>query len=106
MDQGDDALLTAAGEIERIVETFNDQLRLPDGHGQLQRSGEDQRTVQQDVARENKSHVIARLMAQAVEERRIENERARAIDAVLERRASRKTVSSAQVRKVRAASRP
>lgn len=57
-------------------------------------------------ARENKSQVIARLMAQAVEDRRIENERARAIDAVLERRASRKPVSSERVRKARAAERP
>lgn len=57
-------------------------------------------------ARENKSQVIARLMARAVEERRIENERARAIDAVLERRASRKPVGNDRILKARAAGRP
>lgn len=57
-------------------------------------------------ARENKSRVIARLMEQAVKERRIERERARAIDAVLERRASRKPVSNEQIRKARSSGRP
>lgn len=56
--------------------------------------------------RENKSRVIARLMAQAVEERRIERDRARAIDAVLGRRASRKPVSDGRIAKARAAGRP
>jgi hypothetical protein len=45
-------------------------------------------------------------MAQAIEDRRIENERARAIDAVLKRRVSRKPVSNDRVLKARAAGRP
>lgn len=57
-------------------------------------------------ARQNKSRVIARLMEQAVEERRIERDRARAIDAVLGRRASRRPASNTQIRKARAAGRP
>lgn len=57
-------------------------------------------------ARENKSRVIAQLMEQAVEERRVQRERARAIDAVLERRTSRKPVSDDQIRKNRATGRP
>lgn len=57
-------------------------------------------------ARENKSRIIARLMAEAVEERCIESERARAIDAVLERRASRTPVSNERIRKARIRGRP
>ncbi len=57
-------------------------------------------------ARENKSSVVARLMMQAVEERRIQQARARAIDVLLKQRLSRKPVSNKQIRQARVAGRP
>lgn len=57
-------------------------------------------------ARENKSSVVARLMMQAVEERRVQQARARAIDVLLKQRPSRKPVSSKQIRQARVAGRP
>lgn len=57
-------------------------------------------------ARENKSSIIARLMMQAVEERRMQKERARAIDAILRRRRNQKPVSNSQIRAARVAGRP
>ncbi|MBI3916128.1 MAG: hypothetical protein HY322_03880 [Betaproteobacteria bacterium] len=57
-------------------------------------------------ARENKSRVVARLMMQAVEERRVQQARARAIDALLRRRRSRKSITNSQVRAARIAGRP
>lgn len=57
-------------------------------------------------AGENKSSVIARLMMQAVEERRMQKQRARAIDAILRRRRTRKPVSNSQIRAARVAGRP
>lgn len=57
-------------------------------------------------ARENKSSIIAGLMMQAVEERRLQNTRARAIDSLLRRRRSRKPVSDSEIRSARIAGRP
>lgn len=57
-------------------------------------------------ARENKSSVVARLMMQAVEERRIQKERARAIDAILRRRRTRKPVANSKIHAARVAGRP
>lgn len=57
-------------------------------------------------ARENKSSIIARLMMQAVEERRLQKSRARAIDAILRRRRTQKPVSNSQIRAARVAGRP
>jgi len=57
-------------------------------------------------ARENKSSIIARLMMQAVEERRLQKTRARAIDALLRRRRSRKPVTNSEIRAARIAGRP
>jgi len=57
-------------------------------------------------ARENKSSIIARLMMQAVEERRLQKTRARAIDSLLRRRRSRKPVSNSEIRSARIAGRP
>lgn len=57
-------------------------------------------------ARENKSSIIARLMMQAVEERRLQKTRARAIDSLLRRRRSRKPVSDREIRSARSAGRP
>ena len=57
-------------------------------------------------ARENKSNIIARLMIQAVEERKLQRTRARAIDAILRRRRTQKPVSNSQIRAARVAGRP
>jgi len=57
-------------------------------------------------ARENKSNIIARLMMQAVEERKLQRTRARAIDAILRRRRTQKPVSNSQIRAARVAGRP
>jgi len=57
-------------------------------------------------ARENKSNIIARLMMQAVEERKLQRTRARAIDAILSRRRIQKPVSNSQIRAARVAGRP
>ncbi len=57
-------------------------------------------------ARENKSGVIARLMLQAIEERRLQKQRARAIDAILRRRRSQKPVTNEEIRAARIAGRP
>lgn len=57
-------------------------------------------------ARENKSSIIARLMMQAVEERRLQKTRARAIDSLLRRRSSRKPVSDSEIRSARIVGRP
>jgi len=57
-------------------------------------------------ARENKSSIIARLLMQAVEERRLQKTRARAIDSLLRRRRSRKPVSDSEIRSARIAGRP
>lgn len=57
-------------------------------------------------ARENKSSIIARLMMQAVEERRLQKTRARAIDSLLRRLRSRKPVSDREIRSARIGGRP
>ena len=57
-------------------------------------------------AHENKSSIIAGLMMQAVEERRLQKTRARAIDALLRRRRSRKPVTNSEIRAARIAGRP
>jgi citrate lyase gamma subunit len=57
-------------------------------------------------ARENKSSIIARLMMQAVQERRVQKERAGAIDAILRRRRTQKPVTNSQIRAARVAGRP
>lgn len=50
---------------------------------------------------QNKSQIIAALMVKAVEEQALMVQRARAIDALLSRRARRPAVSKATVRKAR-----
>ena len=57
-------------------------------------------------ARENKSSVVARLMMQAVEERKLLRTRARAIDALLKWRRARKPITIKQFREARLAGRP
>ena len=57
-------------------------------------------------ARENKSSVIARLMMQAIEERRLQKQRGRAIDSILQRRRTQKPVTNRQIRAARITGRP
>lgn len=61
---------------------------------------------QEAFAKENKSSVIARLMQEAVAERRREQQRAAAIDALLELRRGQKPVAASAVRKARRTGRP
>lgn len=61
---------------------------------------------QEAFARENKSAVIARLMQQAVEERRRHQTRAAAIDALLALRREQLPVSVEEIRKARELGRP
>ena len=56
-------------------------------------------------AGENKSSVIARLMMQAVEERRLQRSRAKAIDDILRRRRTRKPITDKLIRAARIAGR-
>lgn len=51
--------------------------------------------------KQNKSQIIAALMVRAVEEQALKTQRARAIDALLSRRARRPAVSAVAVRKAR-----
>lgn len=57
-------------------------------------------------ARENKSSIIARLMMQAVEERRLQKDRARAINRLLELRRKRKPITMDEFNEARRAGRP
>ena len=57
-------------------------------------------------ARENKSSVVARLMMQAVEERRAQRERIRAVNALLKLRRTRKPLTIKQFNEARRAGRP
>lgn len=61
---------------------------------------------QEAFANENKSAVIARLMQQAVEEKRREQRRAVAIEALLELRGQQAPVTKAEVRRARQMGRP
>ena len=57
-------------------------------------------------ARENKSGIIARLMMQAVEERRVQKNRARAINRLLELRRKSKPITMQEFNEARRAGRP
>jgi hypothetical protein len=57
-------------------------------------------------AGENKSAVIARLMRQAVEDRKRQQTRASAIDALLDLRKRQRPVSDKEIRRARQAGRP
>jgi hypothetical protein len=57
-------------------------------------------------ARENKSQVVARLMMQAVEERRAQRQRVRAVNALLKLRRTRKPITIQQFTEGRRAGRP
>ncbi len=57
-------------------------------------------------AHENKSSIIARLMMQAVEERRVQRERSRAVDILLKLRRASKPITTKQFNEARRAGRP
>jgi metal-responsive CopG/Arc/MetJ family transcriptional regulator len=57
-------------------------------------------------AGENKSNIIARLMMHAVEERRVQKERAKAIDRLLELRRRHKPITMEDFNEARRAGRP
>jgi uncharacterized protein (UPF0335 family) len=61
---------------------------------------------QEAFANENKSAVIAKLMQQAVEEKKRDQRRAAAIDALLDLRRKQRPVSDAEIAKARRAGRP
>jgi metal-responsive CopG/Arc/MetJ family transcriptional regulator len=61
---------------------------------------------QEAFASENKSAVIARLMRQAIEEKRREQRRAAAIEALLELRGKQTPVTKAEIRRARQMGRP
>jgi hypothetical protein len=61
---------------------------------------------QEAFARENKSAVIARLMLQAVEEKKLEKRRAAAIEKLLDLRQKQRPVSNAEVARARQTGRP
>ena len=61
---------------------------------------------QEAFANENKSAVITRLMRQAVEEKRREQRRSAAIEALLDLRRKQKPVSDAEIARARQAGRP
>ncbi len=61
---------------------------------------------QEAFAKENKSAVITRLMRQAVEEKRREQRRSAAIEALLDLRRKQKPVSDAEIARARQAGRP
>ncbi len=61
---------------------------------------------QETFAHENKSAVITRLMKQAIEERKREQTRAAAIEALLRLRQGQRPVSDEEIRQARQAGRP
>jgi predicted transcriptional regulator len=61
---------------------------------------------QQEFRNENKSAVIARLMEQAVEEKRRQQRRTAAIEALLDLRRKQRPVSDAEIARARQAGRP
>jgi metal-responsive CopG/Arc/MetJ family transcriptional regulator len=61
---------------------------------------------QETFATENRSAIIARLMQQAVEERKRQQRRATAIDALLDLRRQQQPISDKEVAQARRAGRP
>jgi len=57
-------------------------------------------------AGENKSHVIARMMMQAIEELRLQRIRVRTIDSLTDQRRARKPITIKKIRKARASAGP
>ncbi len=64
------------------------------------------KAFQETFAEENRSAIIARLMQEAVEERRRQSRRAAAIDALLDLRSRQAPVGDAEIARARRESRP
>jgi metal-responsive CopG/Arc/MetJ family transcriptional regulator len=64
------------------------------------------KAFQETFAEENRSAIIARLMEQAVDERRRQQRRAAAIEALLDLRQKQRPVSGAEVARARREGRP
>jgi hypothetical protein len=64
------------------------------------------REFQKTFANENKSAIIARLMQQAIDERRREQAQSAAIDKLLELRSRQAPVTDAEIRRARRFGRP
>lgn len=64
------------------------------------------KAFQETFAKENRSAVIARLMQEAVEERKRQQRRAAAIDALLDLRKGQRPVSTAEAARARREGRP
>jgi predicted transcriptional regulator len=64
------------------------------------------REFQETFSHENKSAVITRLMKQAIEERKRQQTRAAAIEALLKLRQGQRPVSDEEIRQARQAGRP
>lgn len=94
----------APGSRDIVVKRFNDGDTMANVNFSVPDEVKEQ--FNRAFARENKNRVIARLMMQAVEERRVQKERARAIDAILRRRRTQKPVTNSQIRTARVAGRP
>ena len=62
--------------------------------------------INRAFARENKNSIIARLMMQAVEERSLQKQRARAIDRLLKLRSQREPITMEEFNEARRAGRP
>jgi predicted TIM-barrel fold metal-dependent hydrolase len=96
--------LTAAVQGRRIVETFNKAHLMATVNFSVPDDVKEQ--FNRAFARENKSSVIARLMMQAVEERRVQRQRSRAVDTLLKLRSTRKPLTMKQFNRARRAGRP
>lgn len=75
-------------------------------HGKFQHPEAIKKAFNKTFEGENKSAVLARLMQQAIEERKRQKRRAAAIETLLKVRAGTKPVSEATIRKARRKGRP
>ena len=98
-------IVTPHGLCYSLVEDFNNE---DPGMATVNFSIPDdvKEAFQEAFANENKSAVITRLMRQAVEERRREQRRSAAIEALLDLRRKQKPVSDAEIARARQAGRP
>jgi hypothetical protein len=96
--------LTARLPGATIVETFNKGSAMATVNFSVPDEVKEQ--FNRVFARENKSSVIARLMMQAVEERHLQKQRARAIDRLLKLRSQREPITMEEFNEARRAGRP
>jgi hypothetical protein len=95
---------TAPARHDNVVEIFNNEGAMATVNFSVPDEVKEQ--FNRVFARENKSSVVARLMMQAVEERRAQRERVRAVNALLKLRRTRKPLTLKQFNEARRAGRP